>query len=75
MAIIEKYHLTTRISHLPFNFSKAIKDGTFSIDDINIVNGTIDSGSFTKVSEMRYTIMVESHPNGLNQHQNLYCQY
>jgi hypothetical protein len=39
-------------------FSKAIKDGTFSIDDINIVNGTIDSGSFTKVSEMQYTIMV-----------------
>ena len=41
-----------------FNFSKAIKDGTFSIDDINIVNGTINSGSLTKVSETQYTIMV-----------------
>jgi hypothetical protein len=28
------------------------------VDDIGIVNGTINSGSFTKVSATQYTIMV-----------------
>jgi uncharacterized protein (DUF952 family) len=41
------------ISHLTntFNFSKAIKDGSFTVDDIGIANGTIHSDSFTKVSD------------------------
>jgi hypothetical protein len=45
---------------LTFNFSESIRDGSFTIDDIGIVNGTIDSGSFTKVSETQYAIRVTS---------------
>jgi hypothetical protein len=40
------------------NFNKAIQDGSFTVDDIGIINGTINSGSFTKVSATQYTIMV-----------------
>jgi hypothetical protein len=43
---------------ITFNFSKAIKDGSFTVDDIGIVNGTINSDSFTRVSATQYTIMV-----------------
>jgi hypothetical protein len=34
---------------ITFNFSAAIKDESFTVDDIGITNGTINSGSFTKV--------------------------
>jgi surface protein len=37
---------------------------SFTIDDIGIVNGTIDSGSFTKVSETQYAIRVTPSPGG-----------
>ncbi len=43
---------------ITFNFNKAIQDGSFTVDDIGIINGTINSGSFTKVSATQYTIMV-----------------
>jgi hypothetical protein len=33
------------------------------VDDIGIVNGTINSGSFTKVSATQYTIMVTPSSN------------
>ncbi|CAC9453658.1 Chitinase (EC [uncultured Gammaproteobacteria bacterium] len=42
---------------ITFNFSKIVKDGSFTVDDIGIVNGTINSGSFTKVSETQYTVI------------------
>jgi hypothetical protein len=67
---------------ITFNFNKAIQDGSFTVDDIGIINGTINSGSFTKVSATQYTIITlclhylhETHPNGLNQHQSLCRQY
>ncbi|VVH59207.1 Chitinase (EC, partial [uncultured Gammaproteobacteria bacterium] len=49
---------------ITFNFSESIRDGSFTIDDIGIVNGTIDSGSFTKVSETQYAIRVTPSPGG-----------
>jgi hypothetical protein len=48
----------TSSNEITFNFSESIRDGSFTIDDIGIVHGTIDSGSFTKVSETQYTIRV-----------------
>jgi hypothetical protein len=44
-----------------YHFSKAIKDGSFTVDDIGIANGIIHSDSFTKVSETQYTEL-ESYP-------------
>jgi hypothetical protein len=38
--------------------SATIKDGSFNVDDISVVNSTINSDSFTKVSETQYTIIV-----------------
>ena len=43
---------------ITFNFNEVIKHGSFTVDDIDIVNGTINSGSFTKVSDTKYTITV-----------------
>ncbi len=48
----------TAANKITFNFNKAIKDGSFTVGDIGIVNGTIDLGSFTKVSATQYTIML-----------------
>jgi hypothetical protein len=59
----------TAANTITFNFSKAIKDGSFTVDDIGIVNGTINSGSFTKVSETQYTVMVT--PNLGGKHSNV----
>jgi hypothetical protein len=42
---------------IAFKFSKAIKDGSFTVDDIGIANGTSHSDSFTKVSETQYTVI------------------
>jgi hypothetical protein len=41
----------TAANTIAFNFSKAIKDGSFTVDDIGIANGTIhsDSSSSTKL--------------------------
>jgi hypothetical protein len=39
------------------------------VDDIGIVNGTINSGSFTKVSETQYTVITTSH----YEHPNYQC--
>jgi hypothetical protein len=39
-------------------YFKAIKDGSFTVDDIGIVNGTINLGSFTKVSATQYTTLL-----------------
>jgi hypothetical protein len=50
--------LITAANTITFNFSAAIKDGSFTVDDIGVTNGTINSGSFTKVSETQYTVMV-----------------
>jgi hypothetical protein len=33
----------TTANTIAFNFSKAIKDGSFTVDDIGIANGTIAS--------------------------------
>jgi hypothetical protein len=46
----------TAANTITFNFSAAIKDGSFTVDDIGVTNGTINSGSFTKVSETQYTV-------------------
>ncbi|CAC9452951.1 hypothetical protein, partial [uncultured Gammaproteobacteria bacterium] len=54
---------------IAFNFNEAIKDGSFTVDDVGIVNGTIDTGSFTKVSDTQYTIMVT--PNLSGRHSNV----
>jgi hypothetical protein len=43
---------------ITFNFNKAIQDGSFTVDDIGIINGTINSGSFTKVSATQYNRQV-----------------
>ncbi len=59
----------TAANTITFNFNKAIKDGSFTIYDIVIVNGTIDAGSFTKVSDTQYTIMVT--PNLSGRHSNV----
>jgi hypothetical protein len=32
---------------ITFNFSEAIRNGLFSVDDIRISNGSINAGSFT----------------------------
>jgi hypothetical protein len=36
--------------------SKAIRNGSFTVDDIGIENGTINAGTFTKVSATQYTM-------------------
>jgi hypothetical protein len=54
----------TTANTITFNFSAAIKDGSFTVDDIGITNGTINSGSFTKVSETQYTVMVTPNLGG-----------
>ncbi|SGZ64586.1 Chitinase [Bathymodiolus thermophilus thioautotrophic gill symbiont] len=54
---------------ITFNFSKAIKDGLFTVDNINIENGAINAGSFTRVSETQYTIQVT--PNLGGKHSNV----
>ncbi len=59
----------TAANTITFNFSAAIKDGSFTVDDIGITNGTINSGSFTKVSETQYTVMVT--PNLGGKHSNV----
>ncbi|CAC9565093.1 hypothetical protein [uncultured Gammaproteobacteria bacterium] len=59
----------TAANTIVFNFSKAIKDEAFDIDDIDIVNGTINFGSFTRVSETQYTIVVT--PNLSGKHSNV----
>ena len=43
---------------ITFNFSKAIENESFTVDDIDIVNGTINADSFAKISETQYTVMV-----------------
>jgi hypothetical protein len=58
---------------ITFNFSESIRDGSFTIDDIGIVNGTIDSGSFTKGSETQYAIRVTPSPGG--KHSKTYIAY
>jgi hypothetical protein len=58
MTITGSGGIGTAANKITFNFNKAIQDGSFTVDDIGIVNGTINSGSFTKVSETQYTIMV-----------------
>jgi uncharacterized protein (DUF3084 family) len=40
LTIIGSGGIDAAANTITFNFSKAFKDGTFSIDDINIVNGT-----------------------------------
>ncbi|SHA15745.1 Chitinase [Bathymodiolus thermophilus thioautotrophic gill symbiont] len=54
---------------ITFNFSKAIKDGSFTVDDIDIINGTINAGSLTKINETQYTIKVT--PNLGGKHSNV----
>jgi hypothetical protein len=50
-------------------FSEAIRNGSFSVDDIRISNGTINAGSFTKISDTQYTIVVTPSLGG--QHSNV----
>ncbi|SHN92361.1 BspA family leucine-rich repeat surface protein, partial [bacterium endosymbiont of Bathymodiolus sp. 5 South] len=59
----------TAANTITFNFSAAIKDGSFTVDDIGITNGTINLGSFTKVSETQYTVMIT--PNLGGKHSNV----
>ncbi len=54
---------------ITFNFSEAIKNGSFTVDDIRISNGTINAGSFTKISDTQYTIVVT--PNLGGNHSNV----
>ncbi|CAB5503515.1 BspA family leucine-rich repeat surface protein, partial [Bathymodiolus thermophilus thioautotrophic gill symbiont] len=54
---------------ITFNFSKAIKDGSFTVADIDIINGTINAGSLTKINETQYTIKVT--PNLGGKHSNV----
>ncbi|WP_139458686.1 BspA family leucine-rich repeat surface protein, partial [Bathymodiolus thermophilus thioautotrophic gill symbiont] len=51
---------------ITFNFSEAIGHGSFTVDDIDIINGTIDLGSFTRVNESQYTITVTSSLGGIH---------
>jgi hypothetical protein len=47
--LVPTNHLYRKFTKLiDLNFNKAIKDGSFTVDDIGIVNGTINLGSFTK---------------------------
>jgi hypothetical protein len=59
----------TAANTITFNFSKIIRDGSFTVDDIDIENGTINAGSFTKVSAAQYTIVVTPSLGG--QHSNV----
>jgi hypothetical protein len=54
---------------ITFNFSEAIRNGSFSVDDIRISNGSINAGSFTKISDTQYTIVVTPSLGG--QHSNV----
>ena len=58
----------TATNTITFNFSEAIKNGSFTVDDIRISNGTINTGSFTKISDTQYTIVVT--PNLGGNHSN-----
>jgi hypothetical protein len=58
MTITGSGGIGTAANKITFNFNKGIKDGLFTVNDIGIVNGTIHSDSFTKVSATQYTIMV-----------------
>ncbi len=58
MTITGSGGIGTAANKITFNFNKAIKDGLFTVNDIGIVNGTINPDSFTKVSATQYTIMV-----------------
>jgi hypothetical protein len=51
------------------NYCPASRDGSFTVDDIDIENGTINAGSFTKVSAAQYTIIVTPDLGG--QHSNV----
>jgi hypothetical protein len=59
----------TASNTITFNFSEAIRNGSFSVDDIRISNGTINAGSFTKISDTQYTIVVTPSLGG--QHSNV----
>jgi surface protein len=59
----------TATNTITFNFSEAIKNGSFTVDDIRISNGTINTGSFTKISDTQYTIVVT--PNLGGNHSNV----
>ncbi|CAC9494124.1 hypothetical protein [uncultured Gammaproteobacteria bacterium] len=43
---------------ITFNFNEAIRIASFGISSISVANGTINPGSFTKLSDTQYTIMV-----------------
>ncbi|CAB5495947.1 hypothetical protein THERMOT_413 [Bathymodiolus thermophilus thioautotrophic gill symbiont] len=43
---------------ITFNFSEAIKNGSFTVEDIGIVNGSIVSDSFLRVNTSQYTAVV-----------------
>jgi hypothetical protein len=43
---------------ITFNFNEAIRVASFGISSISVANGTINPGSFTKLSDTQYTIMV-----------------
>ncbi|OJA03529.1 BspA family leucine-rich repeat surface protein, partial [Bathymodiolus thermophilus thioautotrophic gill symbiont] len=51
---------------ITFNFNETIGYGSFTVDDIDIVNGTIDLGSFTRVSATQYTIKVTPSLGGMH---------
>jgi hypothetical protein len=68
MTITGSGGISTAANKITFNFNKAIKDGVFTVNDIGIVNGTINPDSFTKVSATQYTIMVTPSLGGKHSH-------
>jgi hypothetical protein len=54
----QSYHQTLTDAITNALSTADIKDGSFTVDDIGIANGTIHSDSFTKVSETQYTVIV-----------------